>query len=101
MGLSDREKKIIEEMEAALNVEDPRLVATMERKRPSLVKNIFAILLGIAVVLTGVIAKLTILGIIGFLIALAGAATIKLAPGAVKTPRAGRLQERWEKRNPQ
>ena len=31
MGLTDREKKIIEEMEAALTAEDPKLVATMER----------------------------------------------------------------------
>jgi hypothetical protein len=48
MGLSDREKKIIEEMEAALQAEDPKLVATMERSRPSMVYNFAAIIIGLA-----------------------------------------------------
>jgi hypothetical protein len=107
MGLTDRERQIIEEMEAALSAEDPKLVATMSRRRPSIALNIFAILLGITLLLSGVIAKLTILGIIGFLVALAGAATIrirpkvgalKLAPGS-KGQGPGRMQERWDRRN--
>ena len=37
MGLTDREKKIIDEMERALASEDPRLAAALERNvRPRL-----------------------------------------------------------------
>ena len=110
MGLTDREKKIIEEMEAALQAEDPRLVATMERSRPSLFFNLTAICVGIALLLSGVIAKMAILGVVGFLIALAGAATIRVKPiaqgakGARKGKRGdgpGKMQARWDRRNPQ
>ena len=54
MGLTDREKQIIEQMERALASEDPRLVATMERKRPSILLNLLVIGLGIALILAGV-----------------------------------------------
>ena len=84
MGLTDREKKIIEEMEAALQAEDPRLVATMERSRPSLFLNLAAIFVGMALLLAGVIAKTAVLGLLGFLVALAGAATIRIKPKALK-----------------
>lgn len=105
MALSDREQKIIEEMERALQAEDPRLVATMERRRPSLVLNILAMVFGIALLLGGVIAKLEILGIVGFLVALAGVATIRLRPQnlslGMKRPKGGKMQERWDRRNQQ
>lgn len=107
MGLTDRERQIIEEMEAALSAEDPKLVATMARRRPSIALNIAAILLGITLLLSGVIAKLTILGIFGFLVALAGAATIRIRPKVAinlpsgsKGPKgSGRMQQRWDRRN--
>lgn len=108
MGLTDRERQIIEEMEAALSAEDPKLVATMSRRRPSIALNIVAILLGITLLLSGVIAKLTALGIVGFLVALAGAATIRirpkvtglnLNPGAKGQGGPGRMQQRWDRRN--
>ena len=103
MGLTDRERQIIEEMEAALQAEDPRLVATMARRRPSLALNIAAILLGITLLFSGVIAKLTWLGILGFIVALAGAATIRIRPKAsIRLPKRqgpGRIQERWDRRN--
>ena len=108
MGLTDRERQIIEEMEAALSAEDPKLVATMARRRPSIALNIAAILLGVALLLSGVIAKLTVLGIIGFLVALAGAATIRIRPkvGGLKLAKGikaqggqGRMQQRWDRRN--
>ena len=109
MGLSDREKKIIEEMEAALQAEDPRLVATMERSRPSMVYNFAAIIIGLALLLSGVITNFVFIGIIGFIIALAGAATIRVAPRAngskgVKVKGSngpGKMQERWNRRNNQ
>ena len=102
MGLTDREKKIIEEMEAALQAEDPRLVATMERSRPSLFINLAAIFLGMGLLLAGVIAKTSLLGLLGFLVALAGAATIRIKPRAIKVKRnegPGKMQARWDRRN--
>ena len=108
MGLSERERKIIEEMEAALQAEDPRLVATMERERPSILINAFAILAGFTLLLTGVITKLPFLGVLGFLIVLGGAATIRIRPlgakgalkGSINKGKPGnRMQDRWNKRN--
>ena len=100
MGLSDREKKIIEEMEAALKAEDPRLVATLERNRPSILLNVIAIAIGIAVLLTGVITKIALVGIAGFLILLAGAATIRLKPTLGKKRQPGnKMAARWDRRN--
>ena len=113
MGLTDREKKIIEEMEAALTAEDPKLVATMERAPRRFGLNIAGILLGIALILTGVITKTAILGILGFLVALASAATIRIKPIAAKigagsrasrasrASKRSRIQDRWDRRNEQ
>jgi hypothetical protein len=113
MGLTDREKKIIEEMEAALTAEDPKLVATMERAPRRFGLNIAGIILGIALILTGVITKTAILGILGFLVALASAATIRIKPIAAKigvgsrasrasrASKRSRIQDRWDRRNEQ
>lgn len=104
MGLTDREKEIIDQMERALASEDPRLVATMERNRPRILLNIIVIVAGIALVLTGVITKLVILGVIGFLIALIGAATIRISRVGssnfkIKAPKGSKIQDRWDRRN--
>jgi hypothetical protein len=102
MGLTDREKQIIAEMERALGAEDPKLAATLDQGgRPRIGKNIALILLGIGLTLTGVIAKLAILGVAGFIVALAGAATIRIGkPGLkVRAPKSNRIQDRWDKRS--
>jgi hypothetical protein len=104
MGLTDREKKIIDEMERALATEDPRLAATLERSvRPRLLLNIAAVLSGIALILAGVIADFALLGVVGFLVALAGAVTMRRGKLNVKlkTPKGARIQERWDRRNQQ
>lgn len=104
MGLTDREKQIIEAMERELASEDPRLVATMERRRPGLIFNLLAVILGIALILSGVIAKFALLGIIGFLVALGGAATVRIGKPNIKVKGTGfkgkgSIQERWDRRN--
>ena len=104
MGLTDREKKIIDEMERALASEDPRLAAALERNvRPRLLLNIAAILAGIALILAGVIANFALLGVAGFLIALTGAVTIRIGKVEIKAkdPRGARIQDRWDRRNQQ
>ncbi|MFM8447071.1 MAG: DUF3040 domain-containing protein [Candidatus Nanopelagicaceae bacterium] len=101
MGLTDREKKIIEEMEAALTAEDPRLVASMGQHRPNIALNVLGVLLGLGLILAGVIANFAPLGVAGFLVALASAATVRGRIGAVKfkAPKSNRIQDRWDRRN--
>ena len=103
MGLTDREKKIIEEMEAALTAEDPRLAASLVKPvRPSILLNVIGLLAGIALILAGVIAKLVILGVLGFLVALASLATIRVGKLTIKRPKppkSGGMQARWDRRS--
>ena len=61
MGLTDREKKIIEEMEAALSAEDPRLAASLEKPvRPNILRNVLGLLAGIALILFFISFKLVV-----------------------------------------
>ena len=107
MGLTDREKKIIEEMEAALSAEDPRLAASLEKPvRPNILRNVLGLLAGIALILAGVIAKFVLLGVVGFLIALASLATIRVGKFSLKGPASGKqrkpgggMQARWDRRS--
>ena len=105
MGLTDREKKIIEEMEAALTAEDPRLVASMGKYRPNIVLNVLGVLFGMGLILAGVIAKFALLGVVGFLVALASAATVRIGRASainfnkLKGAKSNRIQDRWDRRN--
>ena len=103
MGLTDREKKIIEEMEAALTAEDPRLAASLEQPaRVNILRNVLGLIAGIALILTGVIAKFALIGVLGFLVALASLATIRVGKLSIKTPKppkSGGMQARWDRRS--
>lgn len=105
MGLTDREKKIIEEMEAALTAEDPRLVASMGQRRPNILLNVLGVLLGLGLILAGVIANFALLGVAGFLVALVSAVTVRIGRikginlSAAKAPKSNRIQDRWDRRN--
>ena len=113
MPLSDHEKRMLQEMEAALMTEDPRLVSALSGEVKSIGKNrimlgLGLVALGILVLFAGLIAKLTPVGVLGFLIALAGliSALSSLGkPSRPKTKRANslsaRLEQRWDKRNNQ
>jgi len=79
--LSDREKRLLDEMEAALLTEDPRLVSALSASPLTPSKNRIlmgagSMLLGLVIVLAGVISKTAPVGIIGFLIALTGVITV-------------------------
>lgn len=81
MSLSDREKRLLEEMEAALLTEDPRLVSALSASplSPSknrIIKGVALLLVGLVTVLAGVISKTAPIGIVGFLIALTGVITV-------------------------
>ena len=120
MALSEHELKLLAEMEAALAADDPRLVGTLTgkartRQASRVLFGSFGVLAGLAVVVAGLIAKSTPVGIIGFVIALAGAFTAisnfslrqMVGSGAVGSPagkrqRPGwgdRLERRWDDRN--
>jgi hypothetical protein len=118
MSLSDRERRLLAEMEASLAADDPRLQttlagSTMSATKPRLFLGLGLVLLGIAVIFTGLVAKNTPVGVLGFLFALTGVLTLvrsisAIAAGAVKgAPRSkgarssfsDRMQERWDRRS--
>lgn len=119
MPLSDREKKLLAEMEAALEQDDPRLVSALTGKvrtpaRSRAVGGTIAVFVGMAILLGGLVAQITLVGIAGFLIALVGAfiAISNFKPGGEfaaykdsKTPKqpkrgwSARLEDRWDRRN--
>ena len=108
--LSDREKRLLDEMEAALLTEDPRLVSALSANpgmpsRNRIMLGAGLVLLGLVTLFGGLISKVTPIGILGFLIALSGviSAISSFTPGsrvkAAKKPRSrSSLNERMEKR---
>jgi len=121
VALSEHEQKLLAEMEAALAADDPRLVGALTgkartRQASRVLLGFFCILAGLGVVLAGLVAKSTPVGIIGFIIALIGAFTAisnfslrqimgKNTGTASRKPRSpgisDRLGRRWDDRNNQ
>ena len=117
MPLSDREKRLLEEMEAALLTEDPRLVSALTSKAPvSPSRNRVLVggglvLLGLITLFGGLISQVTPIGILGFVIALSGVITAisSISPMVARGPRksstrsslSARLEQRWENRGNQ
>ena len=83
MPLSEEELRLLEQMERALVEEDPKLASTLRgtafrrsaRRRAIVAGVIFVI--GVAILMTGAVARITVLGIAGFVVML-GSATIAL-----------------------
>jgi Protein of unknown function (DUF3040) len=81
--LSEEELRLLEQMERALVEEDPKLASTLRgtslrrsaRRRAILAGFVFVV--GVAVLMTGAIAQLWYVGIVGFVIML-GSATVAL-----------------------
>ncbi len=113
MPLSDHEKRMLQEMEAALMTEDPRLVSALSGDAKPLGRNrillgLALIVLGIVVLFGGLIAKLTPVGVLGFIIALGGVITAISSMGRPSLPKGkggsklgARMEQRWDKRNNQ
>ena len=118
MPLSDREKRLLEEMEAALLTEDPRLVSALSSKSPvspsrnRIMLGAGLLLLGLVTLFGGLIAQVTPIGILGFIIALSGVITAissisSISPKGRRGPRqpksrsnlSARLEQRWENRS--
>ncbi len=115
MPLSDREKRLLEEMEAALLTEDPRLVSALTSKAPvspsrnRMMAGGGLIILGVITLFGGLISQVTPIGILGFVIALSGVITAisSISPMVARGPRkpstrsnlSARLEQRWDNRN--
>lgn len=134
MPLSENEQKLLEQMERALYAEDPRFATHMRGagaagpSRKRVVIGVLAAVAGLALVIAGVSTQLIVLGVIGFVVMVAGVAWAftsggkggeKKAPqgsakggpvrpaGTRKAPKnrgtssgsfSQRMEERWEKR---
>jgi hypothetical protein len=121
VALSEHEQKLLAEMEAALAADDPRLVGALTgkartRQASRVLLGFVSVLGGLAVVLAGLVAKSTPVGIIGFIIALTGAFTAisnfslrqvmgrntgTSSPKQRGTGMRNRLERRWDDRNNQ
>lgn len=116
--LSDHERKLLAEMEAAFQQEDPALVSTLTGKartrQASRALMGAAILVGGMVILfAGLVAKVILVGLLGFLVALGGAFLLLTNFSFSRGGRNGaagnkakkrqswisRLEERWDRRN--
>jgi hypothetical protein len=113
--LSDRERKLLAEMEQALSADDPRLSSTLTGSRTfpgrtRVLTGLGALLSGLAIILGGLISQTVPVGIFGFVIALFGLITVLSAVTALgKSPRMAkdkkssglrsRLEQRWDERN--
>lgn len=118
MALSDRERRLLAEMEAALASDDPRLqstlaggdTATILRKAPGgALAGLALIVAGIGILFAGLISQVAPVGVAGFIVALTGllfalrAFSQKGLTAKPRTARArgnfsDRLQQRWDER---
>lgn len=117
MPLSEHEQRVLEQMERALTAEDPQLVSTLTGSRTAKpTRGRFAlaglmVVIGIGTLLGGLIAKMTLIGVVGFALALAG---IYLAISRASAPKLAnpkksnrqssfiqRLEHRWDNREEQ
>jgi hypothetical protein len=118
MALSEREQRLLAEMEEALSVDDPRLVSTLNGSRTRIGASIGIaiafVLGGFSILFAGLIAQLTLVGVGGFIVALVGVILLINGLGnsgskAGKTPKRARrsfgqgfskgLEDRWDQRN--
>jgi hypothetical protein len=121
MALSDRELRLLAEMEQALSADDPALVSTLSgtrRRGPGAAIGVVALIIGIATLFAGLIAQVTAVGVVGFIFALVGVIILANAIAAAasngarqgsfaKRPRGKNFgkgftqgfEDRWDQRN--
>lgn len=115
MSLSDRERRLLAEMEAALATDDPRLESrlagnTLTPTKPRLALGALSILAGVAILFAGLVSQTTPLGVAGFLVALVGVVLVVRSLSSLTTNRvpreksarpslSERLEERWNRRD--
>jgi hypothetical protein len=84
MPLSEYEQRVLEQMERALESDDPRLATTLQRSsRRSPLRYVLAglcVVLGLVLLVIGVASSLTLLGVAGFVLMFAGVVYAFSAP---------------------
>lgn len=119
MALSEDEQRLLDELEASLAAEDPRLANTLgtrgsykvHRRRASLAGLLFAI--GVALLIGGLSTQIWALGLIGF-VAMFAATVIGISawqkvesaekpvpasrPASGGRPFMGKMEDRWRRR---
>jgi len=118
MPLSEREQRLLEEMERNLYQGEADVVNTLgSRKAPNYRASALGVILavvGIATMLVGVYQDVTVIGIVGFAVLFSGVMVAVATPGRATTKTAAqapstrsatssssvmdRLNERWERR---
>lgn len=115
MPLSEHEQHLLDEMERSLYHNDTDFVSTVGsgRGRPtyrSIVIGVLVGVVGIAVIVTGVMLRIPLLGVAGFVVMFVGALLAISSPrhAVEEVPRAtqsrakatfmDRMNERWDKR---
>ena len=117
MPLSDHERQVLADMEAALEKEDPKLVSTLTglpKGGKGFTLGALALIAGMAILIGGLVAKSVAIGAIGFSIALVGLVIginalpkgdVRAQKSAQKSAKRGkwsdRLNERWDNREQQ
>ncbi|MFI7483027.1 DUF3040 domain-containing protein [Kocuria sp. M1R5S2] len=119
MPLSEHEQQLLAQLEKQLNADDPRFVTSMGSRAVrgastrNIVLGIVIAVVGLLVLLAGIMAKLTLIGVLGFLVMGAGVyvATLRSGkPGSGGGPGKGggprrsspflqNLEQRWDQRN--
>jgi type IV secretory pathway component VirB8 len=104
--LSEHEQRLLEQIEQALYAEDPKFASIYRsndlrsHQRRRVVRAAVALVVGLALLLAGVITKLPVVGVVGFVIMLA-AVTFAVAswqrmvsPNTQPAPTTGRFRRR-------
>jgi hypothetical protein len=117
MPLSEYEQRVLEQMERALESDDPRLANTLQtaERRPvwRYVAAFFAVAAGLLLLVLGAASSQWVVGIVGFVVMFAGVmfALVRRrarpgpvgvvgGDGAVKTPKGGRPARGTTRRQP-
>lgn len=77
MGLSDNERRVLDELEASFYDRDPKLARSLARgesrpRRLAAALGVLSALVGMVLLILAVSASMPLVGVLGFLVALAG-----------------------------
>lgn len=103
MPLSDHEQRLLEQMEQALQAEDPKFATTMRgadlrrHYRRRAIAAAFVFVLGVVLLMTGAVTQVIPLGVAGFVVMLAAAwyavTSWRRVPAADGTDEAGEVTD--------
>ncbi|MGX5359512.1 DUF3040 domain-containing protein [Kocuria sp. KH4] len=119
MPLSEHEQQLLAQLEKQLHADDPRFVTSMGSRAVrgastrNIVLGIVIAVVGLLVLLGGVVLKLILLGVLGFVVMGAGVYVATLRSGKPRPEGAGgkggaprrsspflqNLEQRWDQRN--